>query len=77
MHQRSQVLCHLYPGIGLKLGVFWFFLVMKMAREDRGRIGFACMVGENPKTSKLSSMADDAIHGDGMGGLGSLVYICD
>ena len=51
-----------------------------MACEDRGRIGFAfvfaCMVGKNQKTPKLSPMADDAITQKGKGGLGSLVYVC-
>ena len=36
-----------------------------IALEDCGRIDFAsafgCMVGKNPKTPKLSSMADNAI----------------
>ena len=51
-----------------------------MARKDRERIGFAfvfvCVVGKNPKTPKLSPIADDAITRGGIGGLGSLVYIC-
>ena len=38
---------------------------------------FACVVGKIPKTPKLSPMADDAITQGGIGGLGSLVYICD
>ena len=50
-----------------------------MASEDRGRIcfacAFACVVGKNPKTPNLSSMADDAITRGGIGGPGSLVYI--
>ena len=37
---------------------------------------FACMVGKNPKTPKLSPMADNAITPGGIGCLGSLVYIC-
>ena len=102
MHQRS----HLYPGMELKLGVFWFFLVIKitvvrlvrmslhplqsecedksrtkccMVHEDHGRIGFvfvfACVVGRNAKTPKLSCMANDAITQGCMGSLGSLVYV--
>ena len=47
-----------------------------MAQENRARIGFAYVVSKNPKTPKLSSMADDAITWGGIGGLGSLVYIC-
>ena len=35
-----------------------------------------CVVGKNPKTSKLSPMADDTITGVGIGSLVSLVYIC-
>ena len=37
---------------------------------------FGCMVCKNQETPKLSSMADDAITRGGIGGLGSLVYIC-
>ena len=38
---------------------------------------FVCVVGKNPKTPILSPMADDdAITLSGIGGLGSLVYIC-
>ena len=29
-HQRSQNLCHLYPSMGLELGVFGCFLVIKV-----------------------------------------------
>ena len=36
----------------------------------------ACVVSKNPKTPKLSPMADDAITQGGIEGLGSLVYIC-
>ena len=32
-----------------------------MAHEDHGHSGFACVVGKNQTTSKLSPMADDAI----------------
>ena len=50
-----------------------------MAREGRGRICFACalacVVDKNPKTSNLSSMADNAITRGGIEGPGSLVYI--
>ena len=48
--------------------------------EDRERIcfefAFACVVGKNPKTTKLSPMAEDAIAQGGIGSLVSLVYIC-
>ena len=37
---------------------------------------FACVVGKNPQTPKLSPMADDTITWGSIGGLGSLVYIC-
>ena len=37
----------------------------------------ACIVGKNPKTPKMSPLADDAIKQGGIGRLGSLVYICD
>ena len=51
-----------------------------MAREDCGRISFASVfawvVGKNPKTPKLSHMADNAFTRGGIGGLRSLVYIC-
>ena len=51
-----------------------------MASEDCERICFlfvfACVVNKNPKTPKLSPMAGDAITRGGIGGLGSLVYIC-
>ena len=51
-----------------------------MAHKDQGRIVFAfdfvCMVSRNPKTNKLSPMADNIIKRGGLGGLGSLVYIC-
>ena len=51
-----------------------------MAREDRERIcfvfAFACVVGKNPKTAKLSPMADDAITRGGVGSLVSPLYIC-
>ena len=40
------------------------------------KLVFACVVGKNQKTPKLSPMADDAITRGGIGGLGSLVYIC-
>ena len=50
-----------------------------MMREDRERIFFAfnfgCFVGKNPKTPKLSLMADDPVTLGGIGGLGSLVYM--
>ena len=36
----------------------------------------ACLVGKNPKTPNLSSMADDAITRGGIGVLGSRFYIC-
>ena len=36
---------------------------------------FACIVGKNQKTPKLSPMADDATTRGGIGGLGSLVYL--
>ena len=49
--------------------------------EDCKRIcfafAFACVVGKNPKTPKLSPMADYAITRGGIGSLVSLVYICD
>ena len=52
----------------------------KIAREDCERIClsfiFACVVGKNPKTPKLSPMTDNAITRGGIGGLESLVYIC-
>ena len=52
-----------------------------MAREDRERICFAfifgCVVGKNPKTPKLIPIADDANTWGGIGGLVSLVYICE
>ena len=48
------------------------------AREDCEcfcfAFAFACVVGINPKTPKLSPMADDAR--GGIGSLVSLVYIC-
>ena len=50
------------------------------ARKDCERIyyafAFACVVGKNPKTPKLSPMAEDAITQGGIGSLVSLVYIC-
>ena len=50
-----------------------------MAREDHERIcfafAFACVVGKNQKTPKLSSMADNAITWGGLGSQVSLVYI--
>ena len=45
-----------------------------MGHEDRGRIGFACMFNKNPI---LSPMADNTIIRGNMGGLGSLVFICE
>ena len=51
-----------------------------MAREDREHVCFAfifvCVVSKKLKTLKLSPMAEDAITWGGIGGLGSLVYIC-
>ena len=51
-----------------------------MSRKDHERICFSfiftCAVGKNPKTPKLSPMAVNAITRGGIGGLGSLVYIC-
>ena len=84
--------------MGLKLGVFGFFLVIKitvvhhqvcmslhplwsdcedkthvkchMVCKDRGHIGiefvFVCVVGEDPKTPKMSLAADGAITRDGI-----------
>ena len=50
-----------------------------VAHEDRERIcfafAFACVVGKNPKTPKLSPMADDTITRGGIGSFISLVYI--
>ena len=50
-----------------------------MAHKDHGRINFAfvfaCLVGKNPNTLKLSPMADDTMTWGSTGGLGSLVYI--
>ena len=52
-----------------------------MAREDVCMHWFCfcfCVHGrQNPKTPKLSPMADDSITQGSIGGLGSLVYICD
>ena len=52
-----------------------------MAREDHEHICFvyslASVVGKNPKSPKLSPMADNAITQGSKGGLGSLVYICE
>ena len=51
-----------------------------MARKDHEPIcfefAFACVVDKNPKTPKLSSMADDNITRGDIGSLVSLVYIC-
>ena len=51
-----------------------------MEHEDCGRIGSVsvfCVLGQqNLKNPKLSPMAADAIKQGGIGGLGSLVYIC-
>ena len=51
-----------------------------MVCKDHGCIGFAfafeCVIAKNLKTPKLSPMADSAITRGGIGGLGSLVYIC-
>ena len=46
-----------------------------MARKDRGRICFACVVGKNRDTPNLSPLADDAITQGGIRGLGSPLYI--
>ena len=50
-----------------------------MGREDCEHICFAiifaCVVGKNPKTPKLSPVADNAIARGGIG-LGSLLNIC-
>ena len=49
-------------------------------REDREHICFAfisaCVVSKNPKPTKLSPIADDAITWSGIRGLVPLVYIC-
>ena len=54
---------------------------LRTTREDRERIcfafAFAFVVSKNPKTPKLSPMADKAIARGGIGGLGSLLYICE
>ena len=47
-----------------------------MMRKDRGRIGFACVVGRNPKTPNLGPVADDAITRGRIRGQGSPLYIC-
>ena len=51
-----------------------------MAREDREIICFAfvfaCVVGKDLKTPKLSPMAGNSITQGVIGGLGFLVYIC-
>ena len=51
-----------------------------MVHDDSEPVGFAfvfaCVVGKNPKTPKLSPMADDAITRGGIGSLGYLMYIC-
>ena len=47
-----------------------------MAHKDCECACFACMVGKNPKTLKLSPMANDAITRGGIGNLVSLVYLC-
>ena len=48
-------------------------------RKDCGCFCFAyvfvCVVGKNPKTPNLRPMADDAITRDGVGCLGSHMYI--
>ena len=50
-----------------------------VAHEDRERICFAFafvyVIGKNPKTFKLSPMADNAITQDVIGSLVSLVYV--
>ena len=50
------------------------------ARDDRGRIcfafTFACVVDKNPKTPKLSPIADDTITRGNIGSPVSLVYSC-
>ena len=53
----------------------------RTAREDRKRIfcfafSFTCVVRKNPKTPKMSPMADDAITRGGKGSLVSPLYIC-
>ena len=52
-----------------------------MTHKDCARIGFAfcfCVRGrQNPEDPILSPMADDVITQGDIGGLGSLVYICE
>ena len=70
--QRSQNLRHLDLGMGLNLRV--------KNKRKVPRICCACIfafvVIKNPKTLKLSPMADDAITQDVIGGLRSLVFFC-
>ena len=51
----------------------------QISREDHENICFAfvfaCVGVKNPKTPKLSPMAENSITWGGIGGLGSLVYI--
>ena len=50
-----------------------------MGPKDREGICFAYIFacgGQKPEDPKLSPMADDIITQGGIGGLGSLVYIC-
>ena len=53
----------------------------RTAHEDRERIyfvfAFACVVGKNPNTPKLSPIADDAITRGSIRSLVSPLYICD
>ena len=52
----------------------------RMVRKDHKGVCFTfifvCVVGQKTKTPKLSPMADDTITQGGIGGQGSLVYIC-
>ena len=46
-----------------------------MVRKDHGCIGFAFVVGKNPKTPNLSPMADNTLTRGRIGGLRSPVYM--
>ena len=64
------------------LSMTCYLHVLRYEREEnRKRIciafAFACVVDKNPKTPKLSPIADNAITRGGLGSLVSLVYICD
>ena len=98
IHQRSQNMRHLDPGMGAQIRGLRVFSVIEIIAvcmccglslktdtrktdEDHDCICFAlslwCVVGKNPKTPKLSPVADYmyAITRGDIGGLESLVYM--